>query len=409
MWFPLQWKLILQVEKAAAGRKHESDVPFVESGVLLFLQKDAVHDARPDARGGLPAAPRRPGLRRCFRVCAFAPVQRARALGAGFLSLTRGCGGSKKAQPAPSPVPSAAVQGDAHLPVLTARRAPCAGLADACAHTPADWQCFIAVAAVAALAGVATAGRGLPGYVVSALGSAFAFASLEVANHFIPYPIVAGGHAAITAILFASPAKGAPAATHVRGVLGGHVIAAGVAIGLAKALPEAAAFATKTVIVTLVIGAQSVAGALHPPACALAFVWATTKETDPMKLVGPLIGCAVLIVCQQVWLVLTAPKAPAPAKDKAAAPPAAAPGAPAAAAQVFFPLPQVSVFFLDSLLCIPCSLSGMCGRRLARKPPAPRPRRQSKSLLSLASPYAVLPSRCALSETPRNLGTSDCL
>ena len=177
--------------------------------------------------------------------------------------------------------------------------------------TCADWQCFIAVAAVAALAGVV--GRGLPVFVVNALGAAFAFSCLEVANHFIPHPLVAGGHAAIAAILFASPAKGAPAATHVRGVLGGHVIAAGVAIGLAKALPEAAAFATKTVIVTLVIGAQSAAGALHPPACALAFVWATTKETDPMKLVGPLIGCAVLIVCQQVWLVLT-PKA----KDKVA-------------------------------------------------------------------------------------------
>ncbi len=207
--------------------------------------------------------------------------------------------------------------------------------------TPADWQCFIAVAAVAAVAGVATAGRGVPAFVVSAMGAAFAFSSLEVANHFIPYPIVAGGHAAITAILFASPAKGASAATHLRGVLGGHVIAGGLAIGLAKALPEAAAFATKTVIVTLVIGAQSAAGALHPPACALAFVWATTKETDPMKLVGPLIGCAVLIVCQQVWLVLTAPKAPAAAKDKV--PPAAAPGAPAAAPQVCFPLPPAQV------------------------------------------------------------------
>merc|ERR1719183_2155044 len=171
---------------------------------------------------------------------------------------------------------------------------------------PPNWPYFVAIAAAAVVVGQLV--KGLPPFVGTALGAAFAFSVLEAADTFIPYPIVTGGHAAVTAILFATPLKSAPVAAVAKGVIGGHVIAAGAAIGLAMGLPQSAAFAIKTVIVTLAVGAQSAAAAVHPPACALAFVWATTAETDATKLVGPLIGCAVLIACQQVWNTLNKEK-----------------------------------------------------------------------------------------------------
>ena len=47
--------------------------------------------------------------------------------------------------------------------------------------------------------------------------------------------------------------------------------------------------------VAAAIGAQKAAGAVHPPACGVAFVWATSGQGDPMKGIGPLIGCVILI------------------------------------------------------------------------------------------------------------------
>lgn len=151
--------------------------------------------------------------------------------------------------------------------------------------------------------GLAAVGSALPAYVKSALGAAAAFAILEAADPLIPYPIVAGPHAAVAAILFAAPA--APLQKTAMSVLGGHVLAAGVAILQVKFLPPAAAVAMKTLVVCLAIGAQKAAGAVHPPAVGMAFVWATTGIDDPLKLVGPLIGCVILLVVQQIWLALT--------------------------------------------------------------------------------------------------------
>ena len=192
--------------------------------------------------------------------------------------------------------------------LLGSSLASLAGLAAAAASKsappppPPTWPYFLAIA-VAALAGGQLV-KGLPDWVGNALGAAFAFSILEAvsASSIIPYPIVAGGHAAVTAILFATPPK--TAIDTARAVLGGHVIAASMALALAHGLPEAAGFAIKTVIVTLAVGAQKAAGAVHPPACALAFMWATSAETSPYKLIGPLIGCSVLIVCQQAWVAL---------------------------------------------------------------------------------------------------------
>ena len=159
-------------------------------------------------------------------------------------------------------------------------------------------------AIAAACAGLAVMVKDLPPYVTSALGAAFAFALLEAADEFIPYPIVAVPHAAVACILFAAPVKAA--AETAQGVLGGHVAAAGVAVALLKVkLPAAAAFALKTIAVALAIGVQKALGTVHPPAIGIAFVWATSGQDDPMKLVGPLIGCCVLIAAQQGWLQLT--------------------------------------------------------------------------------------------------------
>ena len=150
---------------------------------------------------------------------------------------------------------------------------------------------FAVVAAVCIAASVGA--KGLPDAVKSFLGAAAAFAALEAADEFIPYPIVAGPHAAVAAILFAAPAM--PLQKALMGVLGGHVIAMAVAIGQVMFLPEVAKWAAKTAIVAAAIGAQKAAGAVHPPACGVAFVWATSGQGDPMKGIGPLIGCVILI------------------------------------------------------------------------------------------------------------------
>jgi CBS-domain-containing membrane protein len=114
----------------------------------------------------------------------------------------------------------------------------------------------------------------------------------------VPYPIVAGPHAAVAAILFAGPAM--PLPKKIMAVLGGHAVAMAVAIAQVKLLPEAAKWAAKTAIVAAAIGAQKAAGTVHPPACGIAFVWATSGQGDPTKAIGPLIGCAILIAVKQL-------------------------------------------------------------------------------------------------------------
>ena len=169
-----------------------------------------------------------------------------------------------------------------------------------------DMSAAIFGAIAIATLGIAAAVKGLPAYVISALGAACAFATLEAADTVIPYPCLAGPHAAVVAILFAAPAKGLYDTAFA--VLGGHIVAAGIAILQLKLLPPSAAFLTKTIVVTLAVGAQKALGTVHPPACAIAFVWATSGQDDPMKLVGPLIGCTILIVVQQAFIALTASK-----------------------------------------------------------------------------------------------------
>lgn len=166
-------------------------------------------------------------------------------------------------------------------------------------------QLFAAAASVCLAVGIATKSSSLPAYVGSALGAAFAFSVLELAAGSIPYPILAGPHAAVAAILFAAPAKGMKDTAVA--VLGGHLVAMGIALLQVKYLPAQAAFAAKTIVVMLAVGAQKALGAVHPPAVAVAFIWATSGQDDPLKVVGPLIGCAILVVCQQVWLKLTVP------------------------------------------------------------------------------------------------------
>lgn len=87
---------------------------------------------------------------------------------------------------------------------------------------------MFAAAAVVGLAGsigCKSAGLAAP---ATALGACFAFAFLElvseaVAKPYLGFPIVAGGHAAVTCILFAMPK--APMLTTATKVIGGHILA----------------------------------------------------------------------------------------------------------------------------------------------------------------------------------------
>ena len=139
--------------------------------------------------------------------------------------------------------------------------------------------------------------------------AAAAFAVLEASDAFIPYPIVSGPHAAVVSLLFATPVK--PLQDTVIGVIGGHVVAAGMAVLQVKFLPAAAVPMAKTIVVALAVGAQKLSGAVHPPACGVAFVWATSGQDDPLKLIGPLIGCSIIIAVQQAWNAATSGKAKA--------------------------------------------------------------------------------------------------
>ena len=114
--------------------------------------------------------------------------------------------------------------------------------------------------------------------------------------------------AAVTAILFATPPKDLKATAW--SVLGGHVVAVLVALLQLGVLPVEAAFAAKTVIVSLVVLAMKLADAVHPPACAFAFLFVMGKQ-GPWDAAGPLIGCAILICCQQALLQLPAASVPA--------------------------------------------------------------------------------------------------
>ena len=66
------------------------------------------------------------------------------------------------------------------------------------------------------------------------------------------------------------------------------------------------AFASKIITVGLGVLAMKSADAVHPPACAFALAFVGGNKTA-MFAAGPLIGCAVLIACQRVWLALPAP------------------------------------------------------------------------------------------------------
>jgi CBS-domain-containing membrane protein len=168
---------------------------------------------------------------------------------------------------------------------------------------------FAAIAA--GCIGVSVAVQGLPDFVKACLGAAAAFSVLEAADTIIPYPIVAGPHAAVAAILFAGPAMSLE--KKIMGVLGGHAVAMAVAIAHVKLLPEAAKWAAKTAIVAAAIGAQKAAGTVHPPACGIAFVWATSGQDDPMKAIGPIIGCAILIAVKELIDALSGSSAKAKA------------------------------------------------------------------------------------------------
>jgi CBS-domain-containing membrane protein len=113
-------------------------------------------------------------------------------------------------------------------------------------------------------------------------------------------------HAAVAAILFAAPPK--PAGETAVAVLGGHLVAVALAILQVKFLPVQAAAVVKVLVVALAVGAQKATSTVHPPAVAMAFVWATSGNDDPLKAVGPLIGCTLLVVVQQLWLIVTKPK-----------------------------------------------------------------------------------------------------
>lgn len=170
----------------------------------------------------------------------------------------------------------------------------------------ATWPMFVGLA-ILGLIGTYLAKQNGIGELAAALGAATAFAALEAAQEVIFKPqfglsIVAGGHAAVSTILFATPAKSM--ADTFYGVVGGHVIATLVGMAQLALAPAALDFATKTVTVTLVILAQKALGAVHPPACAFAFMFVGGGKTYE-DAIGPIVGCAVLILLQQGILAAT--------------------------------------------------------------------------------------------------------
>mmetsp|Transcript_43479 Transcript_43479/g.98278 ORF Transcript_43479/g.98278 Transcript_43479/m.98278 type:complete len:214 (-) Transcript_43479:472-1113(-) len=174
------------------------------------------------------------------------------------------------------------------------------------------WPLLAGFALLAATAGALAKRQSLSGTAISCLGAAASFATLEAldAGLFKPmgFGCVSGPHAAVAVILFATPPKNAKATAY--SVLGGHLIAAIAALLQLAVLPAAVAFAAKTVIVSLVVLGMKLADAVHPPACAFAMLFVVGKQ-GPMDVIGPLIGCGILVACQQVWLKLPAAASPA--------------------------------------------------------------------------------------------------
>ena len=176
---------------------------------------------------------------------------------------------------------------------------------------------FLAIAAACLVGAAVSKQVGMAAPSV-ALGAAFAFAALEaielLAKPALGFGLFYPGHAPVTVILFATPAK--PAQATAYGVLGGHVAATLASLAQLYAMPETIAFATKTITVGLAVLAMKLGDAVHPPAAAFALAFVGGSKT-PMFAAGPLIGCVVLIACQQVWLALPAPAAAAAGKKKA--------------------------------------------------------------------------------------------
>lgn len=175
--------------------------------------------------------------------------------------------------------------------------------------------CYVAVA-VASLLGALVAKQAGIAPLSTALGAAFAFSFLEaldvaVVKPYLGFSSFYPGHAPVAVILFAMPTKTATATAFA--VLGGHVLVTLTGLIQLTLLPTSLSFATKIVTVFMGIFAMKAADAVHPPACAfaLAFVGGNKSAVDA---VGPLIGCAVLILCQRVWLSLPDAAKAAPAK-----------------------------------------------------------------------------------------------
>lgn len=167
---------------------------------------------------------------------------------------------------------------------------------------------YFAIAAAFALVGAYVTKQAGLAPVSTALGAAFAFAMLEAVDVAIKptagfsafYP----GHAPVAVILFAMPPK--PATATAFAVFGGHVLVTLTSLLQLYLLPASLMFASKIFTVGLGILAMKSADAVHPPACAFALAFVGGNKTADFAQ-GPLIGCAVLIACQRIWLALPAP------------------------------------------------------------------------------------------------------
>lgn len=168
---------------------------------------------------------------------------------------------------------------------------------------------YFAATAAAALVVAAIAKQiGIASLSITA-GAVFAFAVLEAVDlgavkPHLGFSAVYPGHAPVTAILFAMPSK--PAIATAFGVMGGHVVVTLTSLAqlyLQPLMPETVAFAQRLMTVGAAVLGMSATSAVHPPAAgfALAFVGG---NKGPMDTAGPLIGCAILIFCQRIWLVL---------------------------------------------------------------------------------------------------------
>lgn len=176
------------------------------------------------------------------------------------------------------------------------------------------WPYFTAIAGLALIIAAIAKLRGLS-VISSTSGAAASFAALELFDELVSKPKLgfscfAGGHFAVTVILFATPAKTAKQTAYA--VIGGHVLASAVALLHLAALPDVAAFMTKIVLGSAVVAVMSFSGAVHPPACAFAFALVSGNKGVDFTY-GPILGCCVLVACQQVWLALPGGKAKAKA------------------------------------------------------------------------------------------------